>query len=89
MLHRGDDCALDMLDGDPDLEDGGDTESNGDEADFSGYAEELLTCHWSGDGMAQAHPMIRASPAASQHAGEFAGMPNPPVIYDFRGMRRR
>jgi len=57
VLHRGDDCALDMLDGDPDLEDGGDTESNGDEADFSGYAEELLTCHWSGgwDGAGSPH----------------------------------
>ena len=67
-----------MLDGDPDIEDGGDT-------DWSGYGEELPTSQWSGEGVAKALRLIEASPAASKRADEYADTPRPPLIYDFRG----
>ncbi|MEW9613739.1 hypothetical protein AB3G45_07885 [Shinella sp. S4-D37] len=69
---------LDMLDGDPDLEGGGD-------ADWSGYEDELPTRQWSSDGVAEAFRMIAASPAASMRADEYADTPRPPLLHDFRG----
>lgn len=71
-------ALLDRIDGDPDIEDGGD-------ADWSGYEEELPIRHWSGDGVAKALRLIEASPAASKRADEYADTPRPPLVYDFRG----
>ena len=70
-------------------EDGGDTEANGDEADFSGYAEELPTHRWSGEGVPEALRMIQDSPQAARRAEEYVDAPRPPLVYDFRGIRRR
>lgn len=70
-------ALLDLMDGDPDLEDGGD-------ADWSGYEEELPTHQWLGEGVSEALRMVEASPAASRRAGEYADAPRPPLIYDFR-----
>lgn len=67
----------DLLDGDPDFEDGGD-------ADWSGYPEELPTRQWSGAGVSEALRMIAASPAASRRADEYADAPRVPLVYDFR-----
>lgn len=71
---------LDMMDGDPDLEENGD-------ADWSGYEEELPTRQWSGEGVTDALRMIAASPAASRRAKEYAEKPRPPLVYDFRKKR--
>ena len=73
-------ALLDMMDDDPDLEEGGD-------ADWSGYEEELPTRQWSGEGVADALRMIAASPAASRRADEYTDTPRPPLVCDFRKRR--
>jgi hypothetical protein len=53
----------DLLDGDPDFEDGGDS-------DWSGYEEELPIRQWSGDGVTKALRLIETSLATSKRADE-------------------
>lgn len=79
-LERWIDAAIDLLDT---MDDDADLEESGD-ADWSGYAEELPTRRWSGDGVPIALRMIAASPAASKRADEYADSPRLPLIYDFR-----
>ncbi len=76
---------LDAMDGDADFEDGDPDFEDNDDADWSGYEEELPTRHWSGEGVAKALRLIEASAAASKRAGEYANTPRPLLIYDFRG----
>lgn len=72
---------LDLMDVDPDLEEGGD-------ADWSGYEEELPTRRWTGAGVKQAEAMIERNPGAKAKARRYKEAPPIPLVYDFRKMMR-
>jgi hypothetical protein len=71
-------------------ENGGDTEPNGDEADFTGYEGELDLSGgrcFDGSGTALAESLLRGLPSATQRAQAYIDAGPLPILYDGRRAR--
>lgn len=83
---------LDIIDGDPDLEDDDrepeETDQNGDEGDYSPSEEctGFLDAGYDGSGMQIADALIRSNSACAARAEAVAEKGRVPILYYFRGL---